>query len=532
MASQDDTPERERWRRITRIFHSALTRPDTERPAYLDSACGGDAALRHEVESLLAEAEKDPEFLEQPAPPRGTPGSDGAPPRSGQPGREEPEERLPRLVGRDLLLRARLGAGGMGVVYLAEDTSLRKTVAVKALFPALAGDPSRRERLRREAQALAKLSNRNIVDVYRLEEQDGNLYVVTEYIDGPTLRERIRKGRLPLLEVIKVGLEIARGLAAAHARGIVHRDLKPENVMLPSDGGVKIVDFGLARSQPLVGPDEATRATLTQPGERWGTPGYMSPEQLEGLAVDFRTDLFSFGVLLYEVASGHHPFAGGNAASTNANVLKESPPPLARGVSSDLALLNAVIDRCLCKDAAGRYAATEMLVRDLEQALESLLRPAPVAPVVPPPASTSPGALWWWQVHQCAISAVVAAMLPPLYLARAWLGPLLGNGLFIAALVCAVPVVAMRLNLAFASSRFLAGFEGQRRRVRPWIHGGDWGYVACLAVAAARLFGAHDGFATLFLVIALALAVSSLAIEPLTERAAFPPDGPPPEVHA
>lgn len=123
-------------------------------------------------------------------------------------------------------------------------------------------------------------------------------------------------------------------------------------------------------------------------------------------------------------------------------------------------------------------------------------------------------------------------MLLPLYLARPWLGPLLGNRLFVAALVCAVPVVAMRLNLAFASSRFLAGFKEQRRRVRPWIRVGDWGFVGVLAVAAARLFGAHDGFATLFLIVALALAVSSLAIEPLTERATFPPDGPPPEGHA
>ncbi len=213
-----------------------------------------------------------------------------------------------------------IGRGGMGVVYLAEDTRLHRSVALKALAPALLVDAKQKERLRREARAAASLSHPSIATVYALEEFEGDLYVVSEYVRGGNLRAYLEKGPLPLATLLEVAVQTAEGLAAAHEKGVIHRDLKPENIVRYEQGNVKILDFWIAL---LSTPDPGTQR-LTEVGTLIGTPAYMAPEQLEGESVDFRSDIFAFGILLYELACGSNPFESQTAISTIARILRLS----------------------------------------------------------------------------------------------------------------------------------------------------------------------------------------------------------------
>src|SRR5688572_2603981 len=214
------------------------------------------------------------------------------------------------------LIEAPLGAGGMGEVYRARDTRLHREVAIKVLPDLFAHDPDRRVRFDREAQAVAALSHPNILAIHDVGVQDGLTYAVTELLDGETLRERLKAGALPTRKAIELGVQIARGLAAAHDKGLVHRDLKPENLFLLRDGQLKILDFGLAKA--YAGPDRARVAAetvaATDPGTVLGTAGYMAPEQVRGQEVDARTDLFAVGAVLYEMLSGARAFHGDTAA--------------------------------------------------------------------------------------------------------------------------------------------------------------------------------------------------------------------------
>jgi eukaryotic-like serine/threonine-protein kinase len=214
-------------------------------------------------------------------------------------------------LGRYELL-ATIGTGGMGEVFRAQDTRLGRQVAVKVLAPELARDPDMRQRFDREARAVAALSHPNILAIHDVGDEEGVLYAVMELLEGETLRRRLRTGALPVSATHKVALQVARGLAAAHAKGIVHRDLKPENVFLEARGTVKILDFGLARIDPAgrTTEDDTQVAHQTKAGVVLGTTQYMSPEQVRGLAADTRTDIFSFGTVLYEMLWRVHPFAG------------------------------------------------------------------------------------------------------------------------------------------------------------------------------------------------------------------------------
>ena len=372
----------ERWRQVGELFHRALEHGPEERSRFLDEACGGDAALRAEVDSLLAHHDDGappvvptpPEVVPTPSevgptPPEVVP----TPPEDAAGGDEaaEPEMAAGRRLGPYRIIR-KLGEGGMGVVHLAEDTRLGRPVAIKALPPRFIRDERRRRRLRREARAAASLTHPGIATVYALEEFDGALCIVSEYVPGETLRQELAAGPLPPIDLLHTATAIARALAAAHEGNVLHRDLKPENVIRVrdtgiGDAGIKIVDFGLARfGDPEAGAASATQ--LTAPGAMLGTPGYMAPEQIRGEPIDFRADVFAFGVLLFELATGSHPFTSATPVSTVARVLEATPPDLRQLAPACPAALEAVISRCLQKDPAQRYAATRELVEDLEGA--------------------------------------------------------------------------------------------------------------------------------------------------------------------
>ena len=366
------------------LFHRAREQAAGERARFLDDACGGDAALRAEVESLLAHDEDDarrvlPTPPEAPAP-GGADGHASVPagpdtarhagePAPGGAGGRDPLDG--RRLGPYRIVR-KLGEGGMGVVRLAEDTRLGRLVAIKALPLRFARDEGRRRRLRREARAAASLTHPGIATVYALEEFDGALCLVSEYVPGETLRQELAAGPLPPADLLDTAAAIARALAAAHEGNVLHRDLKPENVIRTrgaglDDPGVKLVDFGLARFDDP-GADTASTPRLTAPGAALGTPGYMAPEQIRGEEVDCRTDVFAFGVLLFELASGRHPFTSSGPVSTVARVLEAAPPDLRRLAPACPPALPAIIGRCLRKDPAARYGAVREIVEALERA--------------------------------------------------------------------------------------------------------------------------------------------------------------------
>jgi Tol biopolymer transport system component len=264
---------------------------------------------------------------------------------------------------------APLGAGGMGEVYRARDTKLGRDVAVKVLPERLSQDADALARFEREARAVAALSHPNILAIFDLALEEGRSYAVTELLDGETLRERLSEGALPTRKAVGYALQVVRGLAAAHEKGIVHRDLKPENVFVTRDGRVKILDFGLAKLMETTEPGETRSPTLapTQPGVVMGTVGYMSPEQVRARPVDHRTDIFSFGAILYEMLSGERAFRGDSQAETMTAIVREEPPELTELAKNVPAGLDRVVRRCLEKNPEERFHSAH----DLGIALET-----------------------------------------------------------------------------------------------------------------------------------------------------------------
>jgi serine/threonine protein kinase len=264
------------------------------------------------------------------------------------------------------------GAGGMGEVFRARDTRLGRDVAVKILTAAHAGDPDSVRRFEKEARAVASLSHPNVVPVFDIGEQDGVRYAVSEFVTGETLRTRLKQGPMPPAEAADVAAQIAEGLAAAHEKGFVHRDIKPENVILARPGFPRILDFGLAkRTAPMAGApvseEDATQsAFLTEPGVIAGTVGYMSPEQVRGETVDGRSDIFSLGVVLWEMLTGHRPFSGESPVDTLSAILREEPPP-DPALASLPPDFERIVRRSLAKRPEDRYQSAADLARDLRQ---------------------------------------------------------------------------------------------------------------------------------------------------------------------
>src|SRR5271169_5592214 len=262
-----------------------------------------------------------------------------------------------------------LGAGGMGEVYRARDTRLKREVAIKVLPPAVSLDADRLRRFEQEALATAALNHPNILAVFDIGTHEGSPYVVSELLEGETLRERLRSGPVALRKCLDHALQIAHGLAAAHEKGIVHRDLKPENLFLTKDGRVKILDFGLAKlTQPESGDHTSlpTMTHATEAGVVLGTAGYMSPEQVRGIAVDARSDIFSFGAILYEMISGKRAFHGESPADTMSAILKEDPPDLAETNRNVSPALERIVQHCLEKNPEARFHAASDIAFDLE----------------------------------------------------------------------------------------------------------------------------------------------------------------------
>src|SRR6266536_1931073 len=270
-------------------------------------------------------------------------------------------------------IRSQLGAGGMGEVYLARDPKINRDVAIKVLPTAFSSDSERLRRFEQEAQAAGGLNHPNILSIYDVDTHDGSPYVVSELLEGETLREQLNGTALPVRKAIDYALQIASGLAAAHAKGIVHRDLKPENLFVTKEGRVKILDFGLAkliepRDGSEVRTDLPTRQRNTEPGTVVGTVGYMSPEQVRGQRVDHRSDIFSLGVIVYEMLSGKRAFRGDSTIETLNAILKEDPPELSESNSQINPALERVVMHCLEKSPEQRFQSA----RDVTFALEAL----------------------------------------------------------------------------------------------------------------------------------------------------------------
>lgn len=354
----------ERWQQIEQLYHAALERNAAQRPTYLADVCAGDDPLRREVERLLAADEAADGFLNTPA--------------FEMEARTLAAASTVALSGAQLShyrILEKLGAGGMGEVYLALDEKLERKVAIKILPPQFSHDQTRLQRFVREAKAASALNHPNIITIYEIGESAAGEppFIVTEYIEGITLRTHLAKlngARLPVQEVLQLTLQAASALAAAHRAGIIHRDIKPENIMVRPDGLVKVLDFGLARMTES--SESAPTDSSTQAGLVMGTPRYMSPEQARGLKVDARTDIFSLGVVLYEMIAGEPPFAGATTADIFAALLEKSPQSLTAHLPSSCGDLENVVRKALEKDRDQRYQTIQEFAADLERCKQQM----------------------------------------------------------------------------------------------------------------------------------------------------------------
>ena len=348
----------ERWQQIERVYLAALACDGAGRSALLDELCANDPELRREVETLLAQEPRVERFLESR---RGL--ADSASERGGaDPGDDAdlvppPVDAAGLFAGRYRIVRT-LGRGGMGVVYQADDVRLKRFVALKFLAATVSAHTQARSRFLREAQAAAAIDDPHVCTVYEAGEDQGRAYIAMAFIDGPTLRDRIARGPLAIDEAVAIARDVAAGLAAAHTRGVVHRDVKPGNVMLAGPRLAKITDFGLARME------SASQSTKTAGVA--GTPAYMSPEQAQGLPTDQRTDIWSFGCVLYEMLTGRSPFAT-SSGQVDVFAIVHGPAPSVAAFRPDVpAPLAAVLERCLEPNLRRRYQNASNLLADLE----------------------------------------------------------------------------------------------------------------------------------------------------------------------
>jgi serine/threonine protein kinase len=356
------TPER--WQRVEDVLQRALDCPLAERAAFLDEACRGDDELKREATELAQAFDSAGDFIEQPA--------------IAKDARVLISDPADTNVGRNIgpyRIVESLGAGGMGEVYLAHDRRLSRSVALKILPGYFVTETARLLRFQREARAASALNHPNILTIHEVGEDAHTHFIATEFIDGRTIRELLASNAFASLEeVLDISIQIASALAAAHATGIVHRDIKPENIMLRTDGIVKVLDFGIAKllEQPTAETSTEAAASIkvqTEAGILMGTVGYMSPEQARGLEVDERTDIWSLGVVLYEMLTGRAPFKSATRMDTLVSILEREPAPLfelTKDVPPELKLLQEVVYKALSKERSERYQAVTEMLADLK----------------------------------------------------------------------------------------------------------------------------------------------------------------------
>lgn len=337
--------------KVEEIFYAALELPADRRAHFLREECGDNTELREEVESLLDSYKE--EFLE-----------------------ENVSEKALELIcgtlsaGKIIKDRYRIigmiAAGGMGEVYLAQDTKMKRKVALKVLPQRFNRDKKRLKNFEKEARAVSQLNHQNILTIYNFIDEDGASLIITEFIEGETLRKKLQSGQLDLSTTLRITLDIASALEAAHKKGIVHRDIKPENIIIANDGHLKILDFGIAKLTELESPDieaDLPVSSHTETASGFGTADYMSPEQISGEAVDGRTDIWSLGVCLYEMLAGKRPFSGKNRIQTFAAILKDEPAPLGLNTSPRL---TAIVNKALQKNSGNRYQTVDEFRLDVE----------------------------------------------------------------------------------------------------------------------------------------------------------------------
>jgi Protein kinase domain len=472
------------------LFEAALDRDAGDALAWLERAEPADAEVRGEVQSLLDHHSRAGSFLTQPL-------AEAAPHLL----EEEPVLAPGTVLGPYTIVRE-LGRGGMGRVYLATDGKLGRSVAIKALAPNLTRDPLHRERLRREARAAAALTHPGICTVYALEEFDDDLYIVTEYVDGHTLREEI-VGRRPSPEtIVFTARALAAALGRAHSEGITHRDLKPENVMRLRDGRVKILDFGLAR---ITADGGAGAASLTNivPGAVAGTPAYMAPEQIEGKPVSPATDVFAYGVLMYEWITGAHPFQAASSLATLARVMDSHPDPVASRADVPRPVAE-VVDRSLKKLPSDRFPSASAVLDALET------------------VRYSSGTHTWWRIHQVAAMILYVVATTRAWQIKEWLrGNELSLWAFIFMGIAASVGGIVRGHLIFTDAMNHGRLTAEIRRTRRAVVSADVLMALTLAADALLLAPRQPLAAVLTLLVATGIALAAILMEPATTGAVF-----------
>jgi serine/threonine protein kinase len=365
-------------RKVEEIFHAALDREPDQLNAFLNERCAGDDILRREVEALLALHRQAGSFIE-------TPIVNVA--DSGIGDDQENDFLIGQTIGH-YKISQRISAGGMGEVYLATDTIVGRKAALKFLNARFTGDEGRLKRFQQEARAVAGLNHPNILTIYEVGDDHSLQYIASELIEGETLRQRLARGRMQLNEAVEIAIQVAGALAAAHSAGIVHRDVKPENIMLRPDGYVKVLDFGIAKlaeqEVPVTMPqEEALLLVETNLGSVLGTVRYMSPEQARGAPVDKRTDIWSLGIVLYEMAVGHAPFAGDTPREVMTAILKTEPRPFSSYTAQIPGELEPIVSKALQKDPGQRYQNASEMLGDLKALRRKLEFAAEIAKSAP-----------------------------------------------------------------------------------------------------------------------------------------------------